>query len=259
MRRQARDRGRTEKIGSSSGSGAREVLLRRVLVGLAPLLLAGCTSSGAPECNDYFPVPAGASWGYREQRQAAPGPMLRGVVVESVRSEGGTVEATLRQTVSSADRPGQAAGTGTTVVRCRDGAIAISVNGSAAGATEGARGTVKADLPGLPPASRLVPGHTWQSSGKFEASEGDKSVQTTISRDSRVEGVFPVESAAGSFPQALQIDSTETITLKTPEGDRQARQHIREWYVRGVGLVRRETRQGGADGPVIGIEEMVES
>lgn len=120
-----------------------------------------------------------------------------------------------------------------------------------------AAGTVRAQLPGLPAAERLLAGQSWESTGQIETTQGGTTARTSVARRSRVDGVFPVQVAAGDFPEALLVSSVETLELGGPAGGRQARQEIREWYVRGVGLVKRETRLAGPGTAVISTEDLV--
>jgi hypothetical protein len=217
------------------------------LAGLASGLGAGCSSTPAT-CNPYFPVPRGASWVYHDARQGAGMTMERSVAVESVQDDGRITTAVLKQNVHAVGAAEQSAGAATTTVRCAGGTVQLAVEGGAAGGASGAKAsaTVRAQLPGFPPADKLVPGYAWQSEGRVETTEGGTTVVTAISRQSQVDGVFPVKVPAGEFSQALRVASVETLKLATPAGEREAKQEVREWYVRGLGLVRRDTRLAGA-------------
>ncbi|HZR85046.1 MAG TPA: hypothetical protein VFD92_28380 [Candidatus Binatia bacterium] len=220
--------------------------------------LAACTNA-PPACNPFFPVPRGASWVFQEAQQRAGVVMERSVSVASVADEGRVTTATLEQRVHAVGQPETAAGRATTTVRCAGGAVQTSIVGGAASAAGGAQAnaTVKAELPGLPPADKLVAGYQWRSEGRIETSDANGSQVTQIARESQVDGVFPVKVAAGDFPDALRVASVETLRLGPAAGDREAKQEIREWYVRGVGLVRRDTRIPGAD-QAASVEELVQ-
>lgn len=220
--------------------------------------LQGC-STPAGTCNPYFPAPRGASWTYRDTRQTAGLILERSVAVESVEASGRVVSATLRQNVHAVGQPAQSAGEATTVVRCAGGAVQLSVQGAAASEAGGSQSNaaVRAVLPGLPPADKLVPGYRWESQGRVETSDGGATVVTSIERQSLVDGLFPVKVGAGEYPQALRIATVETLKLATSEGERQAQQEIREWYVRGLGLVKRDTRHTATDDVPASAEELV--
>jgi hypothetical protein len=185
--------------------------------------------------------------------------MERTVSVTSVETSGRVTTATLSQSVHAAGQPGTPAGSATTTVRCAGGAVQVSVSGTAASSSGGERATatVRAELPGLPPAEKLTKGFQWQSQGRVETVEGDSTAVTAISRQSQVDGVFPIKVPAGDFPQALRVASVETLKLGTPAGEREARQEIQEWYVRGLGLVKRDTRLAGIETPAGSVEELV--
>jgi len=216
-------------------------------LGAAP---AGCSTRTVPACNPYFPLQAGASWSYRDLRQQAGAAIERRLAVDSVEGDAHVVTAVMSQDVQAgAGVGGDAGGTGggRTIVRCASGAIATSVEGTARTGS-GAAARVRAELPGFPPAEKLVPGFEWRAEGRIETQGGYDRSTTTIRRESRVDGFFPVETRAGKFAQSLQVSSIET--LRTGEGPkaREARQEIREWYVRGIGLVKRDTRLADASG-----------
>ena len=216
-------------------------------LGAAP---AGCSTRTVPACNPYFPLQAGASWSYRDLRQQAGAAIERRLAVDSDEGDAHVVTAVMSQDVQAgAGVGGDAGGTGggRTIVRCASGAIAPSVEGTARTGS-GAAARVRAELPGFPPAEKLVPGFEWRAEGRIETQGGYDRSTTTIRRESRVDGFFPVETRAGKFAQSLQVSSIET--LRTGEGPkaREARQEIREWYVRGIGLVKRDTRLADASG-----------
>lgn len=213
-------------------------------LGLAP---AGCSARSAPSCNPYFPMAKGASWAYRDLRRTGEAAVERRLAVESVERDGQVVTAVLSQEVQGGGSAAGGTGAGRTILRCSGGAVATSVEGAAT-TTEGASARVRAELPGFPAADRLVAGYAWKSEGRIETQGGYDRSTTAIRRESRVDGTFPVDTTAGSFPRALRVTSIET--LRTGEGAkaREARQEVREWYVRGIGLVKRDTRLADANG-----------
>ena len=224
---------------------------------LAPLIasLAGCTST---QCNPYYPAVRGATWTYQDAARAA-GAMQRVVTVDSVETSGRVTTALLRQQVRAAEADAaRSAGAAVTTVRCAGGAVQISVDGGAAGTAGPGRATasIKAELPGFPPPDQLVAGYRWQSSGRVDTTDGTSSAVTTIGRESTVDGFFPVKVPAGDFPSALQVTSTETLKTPSPEGEREARQQVREWYVRGIGLVKRDVQLAGEPQKTASAEEL---
>jgi hypothetical protein len=226
---------------------------------LAAIAVAGCTGTPAT-CNPFYPVPRGATWVYRDSRQNAGVAMQRAVTVEKVEESGRVVTATLQQRVQAVGSPADSGGLATTTVRCAGGAVQVSVSGSAASSASGEKSSasVKAELPGFPPAEKLVAGYTWQSEGRVETTEGGTTLVTSISRESRVDGFGAVKVPAGEFPQALLVASVETLKLGGPAGEREAKQDVREWYVRGLGLVRRDTSISGTQQKLTGQEELVQ-
>lgn len=225
-----------------------------MLVCLAGSTLAGCTATPS-DCNPYYPLRRGARWVFQDTRQTANITMERIVAVTSVETSGRLTTAILTQNVHAVGQPETSAGNATTTVRCAGGAVQLLVEGAAESSAGGqaANATVRADLPGLPPADKLSPGYRWQSEGRVETTDGGTKVVTAISRQSQVDGVFPVKVPGGEFSQALRVASVETLKL----GERQAKQEIREWYVRGLGLVKRDTRLAEADRPAGSVEELV--
>jgi hypothetical protein len=242
---------------STTASSPKRWLLGVASCCLAATSLAGCTSP-QPDCNPYFPVARGAQWVYREARGQGVA-MERTVAVSTIETSGRLMTATLRQTVAPAGQPERLAGRATTTVRCAGGAVQIAVEGTAASSAggESAAATVRAQLPGLPPADKLTPGFQWSSEGRVETADGGATVVTSIKRRSQVDGVFPVSVPAGDFAQAVRVASVETLKLGGTSGEREAEQEVQEWYVRGVGLVKRDTRLAGADQPVGSVEELV--
>lgn len=216
------------------------------LVGLAP---EGCSARPAPACNPYFPMAKGATWAYRDVRRGGSTAVERRVAVESVDRDPQVVTAVLSQDVEAVGggSPGASSGDGRTILRCSGGTVATSVEGTAKAAS-GADARVRAELPGFPAADRLVAGYEWKAEGRIETQDGYDRSTTSIRRESRVDGFFPVKTAAGSFPRALQVTSVETLRTGEGSGAREARQEVREWYVSGVGLVKRDTRLADASG-----------
>lgn len=224
---------------------------------VALVALAACATK-TPPCNPFYPTPRDASWTYLDAQQNAQTRLLRTVAVRSTETAGGVTTAILQQSVAAPEHPDRPVGAGTTTVRCAGGAVQLEIHGTASpggGAVTG--GTVNALLPGLPPPEKLVPGYAWQSEGRVEASEGSSTLVTSVARSNRVEGLFPLRVGAGDFPEAVQIVSVETLRLATPSGERHAEQQVREWYVRGIGLVKRDTRIAGAGQGSASTEELV--
>lgn len=222
----------------------RATLLVVACLGLAP---AGCSARTAPSCNPYFPMAEGATWAYRDLRRSGDTSVERRLAVESVDRDDQVVTAVLSQAVSTGGTAPGGTGGGRTILRCSGGAVATSVEGTAKAAS-GASARVRAELPGFPAADRLVSGYEWKSEGRVETQDGYDRSTTTIRRESRVDGFFPVQTSAGSFPGALRVTSIETLRTGDGPGAREARQEVREWYVRGVGLVKRDTRLADASG-----------
>jgi hypothetical protein len=75
-------------------------------------------------------------------------------------------------------------------------------------------------------------------------------------RGSRVERAEGVTVPAGTFPDALRIESVQTLTLHRGKDEHYARQEIVEWLVRGVGLVKRETRVSRNAKAAVSVEEL---
>jgi hypothetical protein len=194
-----------------------------------------------PPCNPYFPLTPGARWVYREGMVGSSNRLERKVTVTQARREGDVLRAQLDQTVN---RPGgTVGGSSKTEVECKGGRISMVLTGTAEAksGSSRARGSVIARLPGLPPASELVPGHQWRSQSEIEASEQGTKVITHGTRENRVESVGAVEVPAGRFPDAVKILAIETLKIAGKD-PRTARQEFVEWYARGIGLVKRETR-----------------
>ncbi len=213
-------------------------------LGLAP---AGCSARTTASCNPYFPMAKGATWAYRDLRRDGDTSVERRVTMESVEHDDHVVTAVLSQDVSTGGASGAGTGGGRTIQRCSGGDVATSVEGTAKAAS-GASARVRAELPGFPAADRLVAGYAWKSEGRIETQGGYDRSTTAIRRESRVDGFFPVDTSAGRFPGALRVTSIETLKTGDGPGAREARQEVREWYVRGIGLVKRDTRLADASG-----------
>lgn len=225
------------------------------LLPLTAFCATACTHAG--QCNPYYPAVRGATWTYQDAARAA-GAMQRVVAVESVEESGRVTTAVLRQQVRATGEPTRSAGAAITTIRCAGGAVQIAVDGTAAGMAGPGRATasIKAELPGFPPPDQLVAGYHWQSAGRVETTDGTSSAVTTIARESQVDGLVPVKVPAGDFPQALQVTSTETLKTPSPTGEREARQQVREWYVRGIGLVKRDVHLDGEPQKTASAEEL---
>jgi hypothetical protein len=201
--------------------------------------------SGQPsQCNPYFPMPSGGRWVF-ELRQADGREALRRVVtVKSAKQDGDVATVELEQTVGRPDASSNAsAGSATTSVRCEAGAVSLTVAGSAGPGGAGSRAGVKAKTDGLPAADKLVVGYAWRSESDIEATNDGKVFHSRAMRGSKVEAIEPVTVPAGTFPRALRVVSVENVA--SPGDDRrEVKQDIVEWYVRGLGLVKREARIG---------------
>jgi hypothetical protein len=185
--------------------------------------------------------------------------LRRTVTVESVKTADGVTTAELNQTVSGGGDSGQSVGSATTTVSCTGGAIDLVVKGLAGDAGPAkAAGSVTAKLAGLPAADKLVAGYSWRSEGSITTNQEGSVITTRVVRGSRVDGTFPVSVPAGQFAKALRILSVQTMTLRLADGDHQSTQEIVEWYVRGLGLVKRETRIGSSSDRVASAEELAE-
>ena len=226
-------------------------------LGLALLLMSvpsGWAATGG-FCNPWFPTPEGARWEYEETSGAGRARAIRSVIVTSVRPEDDGAVAELRQTVREAARKSVARAAGLTEVRCDGGNLTLTTRGAAQGKSGGAKSTgrVTAVTPGLPAANLLVPGYRWQSRSRIEAREAGMTIVVEGKRDSEVGKRTSVEVPAGTFSDALVVETRQTLTRK---GTPPVQQAIREWYVHGIGLVKRETRVINGTADTFTVEKM---
>lgn len=215
-----------------------------ILAATLAALAAAPTSAAEPapaECNAFFPLRPDARWVYEEGAAGAAATMRRTITVQSVSTVDGVTSADLQQQVSLPGQPDVIAGTATTRVRCDASGVTLTVDGSAGVGGE-ASGVIKARLPGLPPDSDLKPGFAWRGESEVETMDAGNRVVAQGARGSRVERVESVTVPAGTFPDALRIASVQTLTLKRGQDERYAKQEVVEWLVRGIGMVKRETR-----------------
>lgn len=219
------------------------------------ILVAAATPARGDECNAYFPLQPDARWVYEEGAAGTSQTMLRTITVESVSTSDGVTNAELRQQVSLPGRPDVIAGTATTRVKCDAGGVTLSIDGSAGVAGE-TSGVIKARLPGLPADRDLRPGFSWRGDSEVETMDAGTRVVAQGARGSRVEGVESITVLAGTFPDALKIATVQTLTLRRGNDTRHARQQFLEWYVRGVGLVKRETRTSQGEAAAGSVEQL---
>ena len=225
---------------------------------LLATLASPATGTDAP-CNSYYPLTQGASWTYREGLLHGKPRVEKIVTVRSVEGSATRRTAILEQSVRTPGTPGAAAGRGQMTVHCDRGRIGMTVRGVAQG-KEGpstSKGSVAAEIPGLPPAAKLVPGYTWKSKSVIRATDDDLSSVTEGTRENRVAGRESITVPAGRFPNALKIVSVETLEQRGQ--GRSARQEFVEWYVENVGLVMRETRVRTQDQAATSVEVLVKS
>ena len=221
---------------------------------LAPTATAGA-STVAGFCNPWFPTPDGARWEYEEVSGAGRARAIRSVVVATVTKNASGEVAELRQTVREAARKSRARAAGITEVRCENGNLALTTRGAAEGKSGASRaaGRVTAVIPGLPSEKFLKPGYVWKSRSRILAQEGDATITVEGERESRVGRTTTVEVPAGTFSDVLLVETKQTLTRA---GTPPVVQDIREWYVRGVGLVQRETRVAGGPPTSFTLEKM---
>ena len=213
--------------------------------------------SGGAECNPYFPIPTGARWVF--ELSQGPGDKLRRVVeVKSAERNGDFTRVDLEQTVENPGQPSSAAaGRATTNVQCDDGAVVLTVKGSAAGPPGSPGGTVTARTQALPAADKLAVGYAWRSESEIETEAQGQRFPSRATRGSKVEAIELVTVPAGTFPRALRIGSVENVSLPG-DPNRRMTQEIVEWYVRGLGLVKREGRVGSGPNTIKSVEQLVQ-
>lgn len=234
-------------------------ILAAALLLATPTTLAPRSGSAADdaagECNAYFPLRPDARWVYDEGAAGTQTKMRRTITVQTVSTVDGVTSAELVQQVSLPGQPDVTAGTATTRARCDASGVTLTVDGSAGVGGEAA-GVIKAKLPGLPPAAELKPGYTWRGESEVETMDAGSRVVAQGARGSRVERSESVTVPAGTFPEALRVASVQTLTLTRGKDQRYARQEVLEWLVRGVGLVKRETRVSQGANAAVSIEEL---
>ena len=221
--------------------------LRTILApfSLSAALLGGPMTASATnpgECNIYYPLPTRGTWIYQESTGDGTPRATKIVRVLSADGEATNRKATLEQEVRAPAQTVTAVGRARLDVRCDGGRISMTLRGAAQGrdGKATAQAVVTAHLNGLPPAPLLVAGYTWNSTNTIETKEGQTSANARSQRRSEVIGAKAISVPAGHFPEALEIHTRE-ILEQTGLG-RSVRQEIRAWYVKDVGLVKRETR-----------------
>lgn len=212
-------------------------------------------SARADDCNAFFPLQPNASWVYEEGALGSPQTMRRTITVKSVTTSDGVTNADLEQQVSLPGRPDVTAGTAITRVKCDSSGVSLTIDGSAGVGGE-TSGVIKAKLPGLPPDTEMKPGYSWRGDSEVETMDAGTRVVAQGARGSRVEGVESVTVPAGTFPDALKVATVQTLTLHRGQDTRYARQQVLEWYARGVGLVKRETRTSQGKDAAASIEQL---
>ncbi|MEW6272146.1 MAG: hypothetical protein AB1689_22925 [Thermodesulfobacteriota bacterium] len=224
------------------------------LLAFAPAPPAGAEATAA-DCNAYFPLRADARWVYEEGQKGSPAKMQRTITVRSVSTSDGVTSAELAQEVTLPGQPGVVAGQAMTRAHCDASGVTLWIDGSA-GVDGQTSAVIKAKLPGLPPADDLKPGFSWRGDSEVETMDAGTLVVAQGTRGSRVEGVESVTVPAGTFPEALRVASVQTLTLRRGGDERYAKQQTLEWYVRGIGLVKRETRTSAGSEAAASIEEL---
>lgn len=241
-----------------SDESARRRRWPRVCSASLLLLLAAvraAAESAPADCNAYFPLRPEARWVYEEGQKGSAAKMQRTITVKSVTTSDGVTNAELAQTVTLPGQPGVVAGQATTRARCDASGVTLWIDGSA-GVDGQTSGVIKAKLPGLPPADDLKPGFAWRGDSEVETMDAGSRVIAQGTRGSRVEGVESVTVPAGTFPDALRVATVQTLTLRRGSDERYAKQQVLEWYARGVGLVKRETRTSAGSEAASSIEEL---
>jgi hypothetical protein len=94
----------------------------------------------------------------------------------------------------------------------------------------------------LPPPEAWEVGATWETGYQVQVTTRVLGIgitsQADISLDSEMVGVERVVVPAGSYPQAVRIDSTGTALVNIPGNEMEAGFLFSHWYVEGVGLVK---------------------
>lgn len=222
---------------------------------LAAAAVAPPTIARAEECNAFFPLKPDARWVYEEGAAGSKETMRRTITVKSVTSSDGVTRAELQQQVSLPGRPDVTAGTAITRATCDASGVSLTIDGSAGVGGE-TSGVIKAKLPGLPPDANLKPGFSWRGDSEVETMDSGTRVVAQGARGSKVEGVESVTVPAGTFPDALKVATVQTLTLHRGQDSRYARQQVLEWYVRGIGLVKRETRTSQGSDAAASVEQL---
>jgi hypothetical protein len=235
--------------------GRRALVVIVLVAGAAARAAAADPGSGDEQCNAFFPLRDGARWVYEEGEVSAKARMRRTITAQSVTTSGDATTADLLQDVSLPGQPDVIAGHATTHVVCNASGVQLTIDGSAGVGGE-ASGVVKAKMPGLPPAAELKPGYSWRGDSQVETMDAGTKVIADGASGSRVERIESVTVPAGTFPDALRIESVQTLTLHRGSDQRYARQETVEWYVRNVGLVKRETRVSHDANAAVGVEEL---
>jgi hypothetical protein len=102
----------------------------------------------------------------------------------------------------------------------------------------------------------MKPGYSWRGDSEVETMDAGTRVVAQGARGSQVEGVESVTVPAGTFPDALKVATVQTLTLHRGQDTRYARQQVLEWYARGVGLVKRETRTSQGKDAAASVEQL---
>jgi hypothetical protein len=222
---------------------------------LAATAITPPLAAHAEECNAFFPLKPDARWVYEEGAAGSKETMRRTITVKSVTSSDGVTSAELQQQVSLPGRPDVTAGTAITRATCDASGVSLSIDGSAGVGGE-TSGVIKAKLPGLPPDGDMKPGFSWRGDSEVETMDSGTRVVAQGARGSKVEGFESVTVPAGTFPDALKVATVQTLTLHRGQDARYARQQVLEWYVRGVGLVKRETRTSQGSNAAASVEQL---
>lgn len=99
----------------------------------------------------------------------------------------------------------------------------------------------------LPPADRLQPGESWTTHYTGEATlvdtgAGELAVTQTVDLNNEVVGIEAITVPAGSYEEAVRVDTTGAIVLSAGDGASPTTLDVNysSWYAEGVGLVRQE-------------------